>query len=261
MAAAFDPKEFVAALPRAPGVYRMFGADRSCCTSARRATCGTASAPTSPPATSTPRCRRWCSRSAAIEVTVTNSETEALLLEYNLIKAHQPRFNVVLRDDKSFPYIQLCDDHEFPRLAFYRGARSAAGPLLRAVSERRRRARDAAAAAEAVPHPQLPRHLLRQPQPALPAAPDRALLGAVRGPHHARGLRPGHATPPSRCSRAATTRSTRSCRRAWRRPRARLEFERAAQIRDQLAALKRVQSQQIVTADDERDVDVFAHRR
>src|SRR3569832_2494023 len=64
---------------------------------------------------------------AHIEVTVANSETEALLLEYNLLKAHKPRFNVVLRDDKSFPYIQVQDTHDFPRRAGGRGARAGPG--------------------------------------------------------------------------------------------------------------------------------------
>jgi excinuclease ABC subunit C len=64
---------------------------------------------------------------AAIEVTVTETEAEALMLEYNLIKRHRPRFNVTLRDDKSFPYIHLSSDHEYPRLSFYRGARSGPG--------------------------------------------------------------------------------------------------------------------------------------
>jgi len=67
---------------------------------------------------------------ANLEVTVTGTETEALMLEYNLIKQHKPRFNVVLRDDKSYPYIHVSTDHEFPRLSFYRGPRSRKGRLF-----------------------------------------------------------------------------------------------------------------------------------
>jgi excinuclease ABC subunit C len=67
---------------------------------------------------------------ADMEVTVTRTETEALMLEYNLIKQHKPRYNVVLRDDKSYPYIRIGTDQDFPRLAFYRGARSKQGRLF-----------------------------------------------------------------------------------------------------------------------------------
>ena len=67
------------------------------------------------------------SHTAAVEVTVTHTETEALLLENNLIKEHRPRYNIILRDDKSFPWIHLADNTSFPRFVFHRGARRASG--------------------------------------------------------------------------------------------------------------------------------------
>ena len=62
-----------------------------------------------------------------VEVTVTGTEAEALLLEYNLIKQHKPKFNVTLRDDKSYPYIYVSTKHPFPRLEFHRGPRKGSG--------------------------------------------------------------------------------------------------------------------------------------
>jgi excinuclease ABC subunit C len=73
------------------------------------------------------RRRRMVAETRSMEIVVTHTEVEALLLESNLIKRLMPRYNVLLRDDKSFPYIRLTGDHDFPQLTKHRGARGASG--------------------------------------------------------------------------------------------------------------------------------------
>src|SRR5947207_10695402 len=73
------------------------------------------------------RLRRMVAETASLEIVVTHTEAEALLLECNLIKRLMPRYNVLLRDDKSFPFIHLTADHKFPQLTKYRGARDKDG--------------------------------------------------------------------------------------------------------------------------------------
>ncbi len=67
---------------------------------------------------------------ASVQTTVTDSAAEALLLEQNLIKEHRPRYNVVLRDDKSYPYVYISTRSEYPRLSYQRGARKAPGKYI-----------------------------------------------------------------------------------------------------------------------------------
>jgi len=74
-----------------------------------------------------PRIEAVIARTRQVEVTVTSTEAEALLLENNLIKEHRPRYNVVLRDDKSYPYIYVSIEQDYPRLSFHRGARRGKG--------------------------------------------------------------------------------------------------------------------------------------
>ncbi|MBT3776702.1 MAG: excinuclease ABC subunit UvrC, partial [Pelagibacteraceae bacterium] len=75
----------------------------------------------------TRRLQRMVSLTKKMNFFVTNTEIEALLLECNLIKRHKPRFNIILRDDKSFPYILINKEHKFPRLQKYRGIKKIKG--------------------------------------------------------------------------------------------------------------------------------------
>ena len=115
--------EFVKRLPNSPGVYRMFnkGGDVLYVGKARSLKKRVASYAKSGGHTN--RIARMIRETAAMEFLRTHTETEALLLEANLIKRLRPRFNVLLRDDKSFPYIVVTDDHVAPGIFKHRGAR------------------------------------------------------------------------------------------------------------------------------------------
>ena len=110
-----------------PGVYRMInGAGEVLYVGKARNLARRVTSYTQPNRLSN-RLMRMVSETETLEVIVTKSETEALLLESNLIKKMKPRYNILLRDDKSFPYILLADDHAVPQLIKHRGARRRPG--------------------------------------------------------------------------------------------------------------------------------------
>ncbi len=122
----FDGKAFAAQLSTAPGVYRMFGADDSLLYvgKARALRNRVGSYFNNTPRS--PRIQSMIAQIARMDVTVTRTEAEALLLENQLIKSLSPRYNVSLRDDKSYPYVLLTQE-PWPRLTFHRGARAVPG--------------------------------------------------------------------------------------------------------------------------------------
>ena len=120
-------RRVVKTLPLRPGVYRMLDAGGDVLYVGKARTLKNRVTNYTQVARLPRRLQRMVAQTRAMEIVTTNSEAEALLLEAQLIKRHRPPYNVLLRDDKSFPFILLREDHDFPRISKHRGARVAKG--------------------------------------------------------------------------------------------------------------------------------------
>ncbi len=193
---------------------------------------------------------------ADIQVTVTRTEGEALLLESDLIKTHRPRFNVLLRDDKSYPFIRLSTEDRFPRLSFYRGPRKEKGryfgpyPSAWAVRETLqllqklfpvRQCRDSFYRSRT--RPCLQHQIKRCTAPC---------VGLVSEQDY--GVDVAHSI---KFLEGRTEEVIAELGERMERAAEALEFERAAVLRDQIVTLQRIQQRQYVTADG-GDVDIIA---
>ena len=250
----FDHKSFVRNLTQGPGVYRMFNADGDVMYVGKaknlRRRVGSYFT-----RASNRRIASMVAQIRNVEITATHTEAEALLLENNLIKEHRPRYNVLLRDDKSYPYLFLSDE-EFPRLAFHRGARKAKGryfgpyPSAGAVRETLQLLQ------KLFPVRQCEDSYFRnRSRPCLQYQIERCSAPCV-----------GFITPQAYAQDVGDTAlflegKAQDVVARWvekmEAASGRLEFEEAAQLRDQISALRAVQEKQYVSGE-RGDLDIVA---
>ncbi len=126
----FDSKSFLKAVTGKPGIYRMYNAEGKVLYVGKARNLKKRLQSYFRSSGLSPKTELLVSQIADVDVTVTHTESEALLLENNLIKEYRPRYNVLLRDDKSYPYIYISDKDKYPRIDLHRGARKKPGRYL-----------------------------------------------------------------------------------------------------------------------------------
>ena len=123
----FDIKSFLKGLTRLPGIYKMFNSQGDIIYIGKAKNLKNRVSSYFRTQSTSPKQLAMVSKISSIEVVITHTEGEALLLESQLIKRYKPRYNICLRDDKSYPYIYISTDQDFPQITFHRGAKNKPG--------------------------------------------------------------------------------------------------------------------------------------
>lgn len=255
MPAPFDPSAFLATCSGRPGVYRMFDSEARLLYVGKAKNLKKRLSSYFRKTGQAPKTAALVARIAQIETTITANETEALLLEQTLIKEWRPPYNILLRDDKSYPYVFLSDG-DFPRLGIHRGAKKAKGryfgpyPSALAIRESLSLLQKTFLVRQCEDS-----YYKNRTRPCLQYQIKRCkgpCVGLVSPEEYAEDVRHSVMFLDGR-SNALSEELSASMEKASMA----LEFERAAELRDQISMLRRVQDQQSMEGGT-GDVDVVA---